>query len=79
MSIVTALFGGLFAALLNSFVMDAVLSLIRFQGRVVDDPVMLLMTSACTAIVTVLGSWCALQLVNRFRSTPATSNSPPTA
>jgi hypothetical protein len=66
-SIVASLVGGCVGLYLHSVAMGIILSLIQFQGRVIDHPVVLFTSSATAAILTVLGSWVALKIVNRFR------------
>ena len=71
-SIVASVVGGVLAITLGSMASEKILSLVHFQGSLASSQHPLLyILSAGMAIVTVLGSWIAIQIVNRFRQVPS--------
>jgi uncharacterized membrane protein YeaQ/YmgE (transglycosylase-associated protein family) len=67
-NIVASVVGGFVAASLGSMVMGMILSNLQLEGPLASSRHPLLyISSAGMAVLTVLGSWIALQIVNRFR------------
>jgi uncharacterized membrane protein YjjP (DUF1212 family) len=67
-NIVASVVGGFVAASLGSMVMGMMLSNLQPEGSLASSRHPLLyISSAGMAVLTVLGSWTALQIVNRFR------------
>ena len=67
-NIIASVIGGLLAASFGSMIMEMTLSLLHFEGSLASSKHPLLYISiAGMAILTVLGSWITLQIVNRFR------------
>ena len=67
-SIVVSVVGGFSGAVIGSTVLGAMLSLLQLEGSLVATGGPLLYVSlAGQMILTLLGSWIALQIVNRFR------------
>jgi uncharacterized membrane protein YjjP (DUF1212 family) len=67
-NIVASVIGGFVAASLGSMVMGMMLSNLQPEGSLASSRHPLLyISSAGMAVLTVLGSWTALQIVNRFR------------
>jgi hypothetical protein len=68
-SIVASVIGGFLAASLGSTAMETMLPHLHLEGSLASSQHPLLyIFSAGMAILTVLGSWIALQIVNRLRS-----------
>jgi hypothetical protein len=65
MNIVLALIGGFVAVSLMGMAMDTMLALVHFQGRLASSNWMYAV-SAIMAILTVLGSWIPLEIINRL-------------
>jgi hypothetical protein len=67
-NIVASLIGGFVAVGLGGMVMEMILSNLRLDGSLASSGHPLLyIGSASMALLTVLGSWGTLQIVNRFR------------
>ena len=67
-SIVCAIIGGFLALALGSLVMEAILPLIKLDGPLATSQhPMRYVAYAGMMALTLLGSWAALQIVNRFR------------
>ncbi len=67
-SIVCALVGGLVAALVGAQILDEILPLMKLDGPLVTSQhPMRYLAPAGMMIFTLLGSWAALKIVNRFR------------
>lgn len=67
-SIVVSIIGGFVAAGFGGLAMERILSLLHFEGSLASSQHPLLyILSAGMMIVTVFGSWIALQIVNRMR------------
>jgi uncharacterized membrane protein len=67
-NIVASVIGGFVAASLGSLAMEMILSRLQLEGSLASSHHPLLyISSAGMAILTVLGSWITLQIVNRFR------------
>jgi uncharacterized membrane protein YeaQ/YmgE (transglycosylase-associated protein family) len=67
-NIVISVIGGFVAALVGSMTMEMILPHMNLQGSLVSTQHPLLyITLAVMAVVTVYGSWIALQIVNRYR------------
>ena len=71
-NIVVALFAGIVAANIGSTLIEMIILRVHFQGSLMSSQSPLLyLFMAGLAILTVFGSWIALQGVNRFRKSPA--------
>lgn len=70
-NLVTALLGGLVAIIIEGMLMEATLPLLRLDGSLASstNPAKYLLYAAM-ALLTVLGPWAALQIINRFRQGP---------
>lgn len=67
-NIVASVIGGFVAVILGSMAMEMILPHLHLEGSLASSGHPLLyISSAGMAIVTVLGSWITLQIVNRFR------------
>ncbi len=67
-NIVASLIGGFVAVIIGGMAMETILSNLKLEGSLASSGHPLLyVSSAGMAIVTVLGSWIPLQIVNRFR------------
>ena len=67
-SIVTSVVGGVLGLGISSLVLEPMLTLVQPEGSLVRTGHPLLYVSlAGTMILTLLGSWIALKIVNRFR------------
>jgi hypothetical protein len=65
-NIIVAVIGGFAAASFGGLVTQEILSLVHFEGSLAKSHHPLLyISSAAIAILTVLGAWIALQIVNR--------------
>ena len=73
LNIVLAVIGGFVAAIFTGLaIVEPMLSLFPINGSLASSGHPLFyVVSAGTAVLTVLGSWLAIQIVNRFRQTPA--------
>ena len=68
MNIVASVIGGFVAVILGSMAMEMILPQLNLEGSLASSQHPLLyIFSAGMAILTVLGSWITLQIVNRFR------------
>ena len=67
-SIVCSIIGGFLALALGSLVMEAILPLIKLDGPLATSqhPMRYISLAGMMALM-LLGSWGALQIVNRFR------------
>jgi len=67
-NIVASLIGGFVVVSIGGMAMETILSNLKLEGSLASSGHPLLYVSAAgMAIVTVLGSWATLQIVNRFR------------
>ncbi|MBX9710843.1 MAG: hypothetical protein K2X60_07410 [Xanthobacteraceae bacterium] len=67
-NIVASLVGGFLAVSVGGMLMEMLLTRVHFEGSLASSQHPLLyVLSAAMAILTVLGSWTALQIVNRLR------------
>ena len=68
-NIITALIGGFIGIWLFSLILEMIMTQIHFQGKLATSQHPLRYVAAVSiAIFTVLGSWIALQIANRFRT-----------
>ena len=68
MNIVVAVIGGFVAAIFAGMAFETILPHLHLEGSLASSQHPLLyVLSAAMAILTVLGSWIPLQIVNRFR------------
>jgi hypothetical protein len=68
MNIVASVIGGFVGASFGSMAMGMIIPHLHLEGSLASSQHPLLyISSAGMAILTVLGSWLALQIVNRFR------------
>lgn len=80
-SIIAAIAGGFVAGILvGSVLMDMIVPMLNLNGSLASaqNPVKYLLFAAMGAII-VLGSWGALQIVNRMRSRPTDHHDRPAA
>ena len=67
-NIVASLIGGFVAVSMGGMAMETILSNLQLEGALASSGHPLLyISSAGMAILTVLGSWITLEIVNRFR------------
>jgi uncharacterized membrane protein len=67
-NIVASVIGGFVAVILGSMAMEMILPHLQLEGSLASSGHPLLyISSAGMAILTVLGSWITLQIINRFR------------
>lgn len=67
-NIVASLIGGFVAVSLGGLAMEMILSHLQLEGSLESsNHPLLYIASGGMAILTVLGSWIALQIINRFR------------
>jgi len=67
-NIVASLIGGFVAVAMGGMVMEMILSNLKLEGALASSGHPLLyIGSAGMALLTVLGSWGTLQIINRFR------------
>jgi hypothetical protein len=68
LNIVVAIIGGFVAVSFGGMAVEMMLSRLHFEGALASsNHPLLYISSAAMAILTVLGSWIPLQLVNRVR------------